>query len=126
MLSEGAVPHSYSRTPAPAQGTCSSYRTTRPLVTSTAREPDDCLIVAVLQPVPATLALGCAADQPLRSPVVDKLRLEDSSPFTELERFPPQLAPKTPPPPRSPLLLPGRCREGVAAVSGQPGRPPAQ
>lgn len=60
---------------------------------------------------PLSLAVGCVADQPLRSPVMDKLRQEDASPLAELERFPPRPAPKTPPPPRSPLTLTSRAKE---------------
>ena len=48
---------------------------------------------------PLLLALDSGADQPLRSPMVDKLRLEAASPLTEVECFP---GPGSKTPPRSP------------------------
>ncbi|XP_034242315.1 uncharacterized protein LOC117645883 [Thrips palmi] len=70
---------------------------------------DACSVKAQSPLPPRALALGLvsgatAADQPLRSPVVDKLRLEEATPIAELERFPlPSPGHGTRTPPKSPL-----------------------
>ncbi|KAJ1526986.1 hypothetical protein ONE63_008531 [Megalurothrips usitatus] len=86
---------------------------------------DACSVKAQSPPKLQTLGIGAAPpalDQPLRSPVVDKLRLQDASPLTE--RFPAPAAPKTPPPPRSPLAAAddrGRAEPGEAGAAGAAG-----
>lgn len=60
-----------------------------------------------------TGAAGASApDQPLRSPVVDKLRLEEATPLADLERFP-TLSPGhgTRTPPKSPLATTAKKAE---------------